>query len=434
MKTYYRVRENKILTYFDGVPMYCIRDDMKRHGWRWDPDEMCWWHWFTDEALQYAKTHWKPADNNTYNHTKMNKKPTTSNSLFLRIPNSRIRYILLGNDLFIIGFFDAKIPGYTYETYKLSPWYLTKEQIKVVNICDGISSIGKRAFYRLNNLESVDIGDSVHTIGERAFADCENLKSVKLPLELKTIESLAFRNCTSIQELVLPNKDVEIASDAFQGWNKNQKILYIDKFTGEQKSIYPTQYEQQTKEIAFGDFVVLSNKNYCLSKKHQLEDIKAQLCLLRRDGSTSVITIPAGYCRECDQYFIQTYQYQQLIAQGIPMCRIIKESFQHADGVGFYENLNEESILRQFGYTVNKHDDLSSKQRHTILACLIESKIYNCDRFKILGHLSWLIKRSEGKYDMADAVCKWKEDRNFVENYKIGDCSIVQIKSLKIRK
>lgn len=62
--------------------MYCIRDDMKRHGWRWDPDEMCWWHWFTDEALQYAKTHWKPADNNTYNHTKMNKKPTTSNSLF----------------------------------------------------------------------------------------------------------------------------------------------------------------------------------------------------------------------------------------------------------------------------------------------------------------------------------------------------------------
>ena len=57
-------------------------------------------------------------------------------------------------------------------------------------IPDGVTSIGKRAFFDCENLTSVVIGDSVTTIGDEAFYYCESLTSVTVDENNETYKSV----------------------------------------------------------------------------------------------------------------------------------------------------------------------------------------------------------------------------------------------------
>ena len=63
-----------------------------------------------------------------------------------------------------------------------NPWYGIKDKINSVSIEDGITSIGKDAFYECAKLSDVTIADSVTTIEEEAFSVFVNLLFAELSI------------------------------------------------------------------------------------------------------------------------------------------------------------------------------------------------------------------------------------------------------------
>lgn len=77
---------------------------------------------------------------------------------------------------------------------------LKKNIINAV-IPDGVTRIGKDAFWKCTLLTNIRISDGVTSIGDRAFADCESLTSVTIPDSVKNIGNWVFCNCTSLTEI-----------------------------------------------------------------------------------------------------------------------------------------------------------------------------------------------------------------------------------------
>ena len=63
-----------------------------------------------------------------------------------------------------------------------------------VTIPDGVTGIGKRAFYGCKTIDSIIIPEGVTSISDEAFMSCKNLKSVTIPSSVKTIGRCAFNN------------------------------------------------------------------------------------------------------------------------------------------------------------------------------------------------------------------------------------------------
>ena len=76
---------------------------------------------------------------------------------------------------------------------------LDSYQITEVIICDGVTSIGKRAFSDCVNLTAVKIPNTVWWIAANAFDGCENLSTITIPNSVGYIDTNAFRNVPNIK-------------------------------------------------------------------------------------------------------------------------------------------------------------------------------------------------------------------------------------------
>ena len=69
-------------------------------------------------------------------------------------------------------------PMYDYNTLNLPPWFSVSTSIKKIVIPDGVTYIGRTAFYNCKNLTQLDMTPSVTAIGNNAFLACTSLRSV----------------------------------------------------------------------------------------------------------------------------------------------------------------------------------------------------------------------------------------------------------------
>lgn len=87
-----------------------------------------------------------------------------------------------------------------------------------VNIPDGITAIGERAFTGLA-IESVTFSDTVREIrGDfltGAFSECNYLKEIIFPKNIQIIGHSAFSDCKSLKKITFMNNDIKIESRAF---------------------------------------------------------------------------------------------------------------------------------------------------------------------------------------------------------------------------
>ena len=63
----------------------------------------------------------------------------------------------------------------------------------------------------------VSIGEGITTVGRCAFFNCFNLEGVTLPSTIVSINEYAFSDCTSLTEIEIPSTVTFIAENAFVG-------------------------------------------------------------------------------------------------------------------------------------------------------------------------------------------------------------------------
>lgn len=419
---------SRIKLFFEDIPSLQMRTSLKENHWRWDPQEKCWYTHSNPTTVKFAEKIC-PSSGTATDH-----RSTEQLGFLLKGTCGKGAIWMLSpfGDLVIGGF--GKIDGYDFNQMEQSPWHQFRTEIKQISIINGITVIGKRAFYDLPNLEKVELPPSLILIDERAFSKCSKLQFIELPQTLKSIGAQAFRDCHALHEIHIPLSVTKLGDECFKNWSEEQRIFrsFKDPKTGivTEKTLC---VQADTTQIYFEDFVTVTSNNYCINNRHDFESIQALVHILRRDGSLKTVTIPAGYCHMCKKYFIGYWQFENLRKIGLILCRIVQENNSKNSSFGnFYDNLSAESILKQSGYSVGASEDLTDEQRRQVLVCLMESDI--CSKQKITSHLSWLIQSREGRYDMFNAVCKWRSDREFVDAYKMGTGRVVAMRALRVRR
>lgn len=163
------------------------------------------------------------------------------------------------------------------------------------------------------------------------------------------------------------------------------------------------------------DVVVLNNTLTC-DLNHKIYDITVALPVLNEDCDINNITVLASYCKDCDRYTITKDVFNNI--NGVLMCQVIdKTSTYYTDGIENDIEIDQhESLLYRYGYNVKTSKNLSTKQRHIIIASLVESGIMT--RNQISDHLTMLINRGEKIESWKDATDKWKQDRYYIQSYK----------------
>lgn len=91
-----------------------------------------------------------------------------------------------------------------------APWAEYRDQIKLVILGQGVTSIGSSAFQDCKNLETVSLPGSLTALGEAAFLRCGELTNVKLPASLESVGEDCFTGCEKLELLNLTGVPDEI--------------------------------------------------------------------------------------------------------------------------------------------------------------------------------------------------------------------------------
>lgn len=121
-----------------------------------------------------------------------------------------------------------------------------------------------------------------------------------------------------------------------------------------------------------------------------------------------------SYCMQCNKYIMLKSDFKQI--EGIIACKVIDQTITRSrNDCDKIEIVQYESVLYQYGYNVKTKDNLSDKQRHLILASVVECGILTRDQ--ICSHLDTLIERGSKIQKWKAATQKWKQDREYIKKY-----------------
>lgn len=87
--------------------------------------------------------------------------------------------------------------------------------LKKIIIPRNLLSIGNKAFKGCSNLESITFSNSLKEIGEKCFDGCTRLKKIELPNSIEKIKSCAFFYCTDLESVIIPNSLLKLGASAF---------------------------------------------------------------------------------------------------------------------------------------------------------------------------------------------------------------------------
>lgn len=237
--------------------------------------------------------------------------------------------------------------------------------------------------------------------GEKLFSEFQDelLKHLKKNDTFQSVERRFSR-------AFAPGKRSECTEKSSdKGW----KNPYIRHKSGSNKTI-----SRIDRNVCVED-VIVKGLQKCIHNDHTLIPVLAHVLLdVSRFGAPSIVEhqFKAAYCEECDSFFMSQLEYEEMREKGRPLCMVISEKAYKSQWDGSNFEWNDESVLKAYGYTVNKQDDLTEEQRHKILSTIVENGIMS--NYACIDHLEFCIRMGSRKSNMDDAIMKWKEDIRFL--------------------
>ena len=187
-----------------------------------------------------------------------------------------------------------------------------------------------------------------------------------------------------------------------------------------------TIYIEKPSVIEFKDVLVRTANAQCIEKSHIVKEINATVNILKRGTShREAYVLKAYYCRNCNRCYILENEFIKLKRIGTICCKIINLNDLNQSGNWGWAN---QSILRQYGYTVNQSDNLSRIERQTILDLVISNEVMSRD--DVIDFLEWLLNRNSGNRNMDQAIKKWNEDIDYLRGGKYPKATNFKIRNI----
>ena len=100
-----------------------------------------------------------------------------------------------------------------------------------ITIPNGAAKIGDYAFQKASGLSYISLPTGITAIGNNAFEVCHRLNAVSCPEGVKTIGSNAFNNCLDLTNAVIPDTVTNIGGYAFAACYSLRKAVIPDSVT-----------------------------------------------------------------------------------------------------------------------------------------------------------------------------------------------------------
>ncbi|MBR3741372.1 MAG: leucine-rich repeat domain-containing protein [Clostridia bacterium] len=94
-----------------------------------------------------------------------------------------------------------------------------------VMIPEGVTEIGRGAFYGNQFIREVVLPDAVKMVGEQAFSECRSLETIQFNQALKSIQPFAFRHCIGLETIHIPGSVNSISFRSFLDCTNLRQII-----------------------------------------------------------------------------------------------------------------------------------------------------------------------------------------------------------------
>ncbi|MBQ4603826.1 MAG: leucine-rich repeat domain-containing protein, partial [Clostridia bacterium] len=139
----------------------------------------------------------------------------------------------------------------------MAPWRVGAiRTIRNIVISEGVTSIGKYAFYSMMWLSSVTLPSTVKRIAKLSFARCDSLKEIILPDSVESIGEMAFYYCSSLEAITIPDS-VDIGDSAF-----SYTAYYNNASNWENDALYIGKYLIKAKTSISGEYAIKNGTVY----------------------------------------------------------------------------------------------------------------------------------------------------------------------------
>lgn len=186
----------------------------------------------------------------------------------------------------------------------------------------------------------------------------------------------------------------------------------------------------EERKINYTDVIVVNTTLHCRLNEHFIKPYKGLVDILKEDGKIEEYHTYVGYCAQCGTYQVFQNDFNDMLAHGKPLCRIIQinELDVESSKKKIPFRYKSQSVLYAMGYTVNAIDDLSTEERQVILDKAIQKKLVTVH--DTMDFLNWLITTRSPDKKQSKAIIKWAEDMKFIKE-KYGEDTVI-IKSIQV--
>lgn len=248
-----------------------------------------------------------------------------------------------------------------------------------------------------------------------------------------------YDNCLIFLDIKTPDTERENIS-IYETVDDEKKLLTnivedLEKCIKQNEEILQNLSTPQNKKcLDFKDIIIKSNFFSCVKRGHTLQPYTGLIPVLKFDENN----VPyedyeeayIGYCSKCNKYYMFNDVFEEISKNNKILCTVIEESKVLSPNFDFSNyTYKSQSILNALGYSVGRQANLSEDDRHSILQTAIDDNIVK--KYDVIEYLRWLIRTRTPLANQKTAIAKWKNDLNFVEDYKRDENKYLIVKSIK---